>query len=1178
MLKGKKSNIKDANMNHHNNIKTAILEGDTIEAKGWSIKVNAHDEVEVWPPKGAGFTASLAHLDRAVSDFCRKADIVAPGVNEQQPDAVDMPKKRVDRNLKDLKDESKVGQKDKWGYNIVVINDDAGEDFGTIDFVESPEEAIKIYEDLKASGKYKEVSIMDYLWRDVTQGLLDGAKSDDPVVSWTPVKRSRKALRKTSRTFTFETVDDLHDFMEEAGISEDADDNIHWDNVKKTLTINMSDEDTYDFQQAYDHFYSGKLGSRKALRKPQVKHAKKAFVDTFDKEPDPSAYYRNMTAKKPSAELLDGIMDPEGWTARHVFAGEGIDDKKAQEDDYDLLRDVDVDGYRLRMWDAGGQRNGPWDPRTYIRYEFSDPKGNVIFSDDDFSSSPMHAIDSDESVRSLLSFLTLRPGDTDDKYFQDYTPEQMEFAESEAENLSLWSMKPEKGEDAIEFQDWKGPSGKEARRIAGPKFVYEVTENDVGKEGYDEDGNENMFAPLGVVQDIDVGKRIYENNGVYQVENAKQKGRHSQASRRTAGLKLREKWDANGGYNRDIEAESAEELHSLTRAFDGEEVDWSSFRPKKPEEQNAEVRAEDEGADVVARKNVKGQRYQELLDEDPNYDFESDPEYLVDNWLNGNKRDTIKRLKDHPELVDEVYDMLPDNDKKVFFRMFREASRNVKAVDEKAKKYWSQYMKGYGEQLTKGDVTKKKVQDKESRRRAQEDSIARQMLEKGYMYIVPIPGIEPLYTKTLQQASALLREEYPEASNVHIQKIEDFLKDQKTSRRRAQESGKTVEYYWNLGVGNEFMIEENAREDGIELDKEKWNQISDAIGQIERNAMKWLRANSSGISNEGHDSYDTLLGSLYVEEGSPQHEMVLDALEDDHEEPYMTSAGTMVIPDDVLYAGIEDWIARLMDVNLSFNIVGNRPESEDFGRGREGKRRVRRAQAAPQEPAPAAPAPQAPATPAPAAPGGAQAPAPKAPAAPKQQTMAPGTGDTGLTVLGWTPQDVAAMTDEEKQGILKIQLHKPGTRPKPEAPKPAAPKAPAPQAPPQGQPAAPGGSPAPAAPAPAPKQPVARKSRVRAQEQLPEVAPQAPAPVPGAPAAPGGAPGGAAPGKDGLSAEEQAFQILNEVQVMQVSASSPEQVKSQKSSILAQRLLREVGMTLTEAKKLFGGGSLSSLL
>lgn len=109
--------------------------------------------------------------------------------------------------------------------------------------------------------------------------------------------------------------------------------------------------------------------------------------------------------------------------------------------DNDLLRDVALNvpsgTYRLTLWatpycDARG--------RTRLAYRLTAPGGDrVLFAGEDFAGSPMHADDSDMTVRALLTFLTLRPGDTDPNYFDGYTDEQRAFAAADAENLSLFA-------------------------------------------------------------------------------------------------------------------------------------------------------------------------------------------------------------------------------------------------------------------------------------------------------------------------------------------------------------------------------------------------------------------------------------------------------------------------------------------------------------------------------------------------------------------------------------------------------------------------------------------------------------------------------------------------------------------------------------------------------------------
>ena len=93
----------------------------------------------------------------------------------------------------------------------------------------------------------------------------------------------------------------------------------------------------------------------------------------------------------------------------------------------DTLRDVRFEtGHALRTWDTG--RTGT-DARA-SGHELRDPAGDVLFRGADFRPSPMHADDADETLRGLLGFLTLRPGDTDRSNFAEYSERQRAFSES----------------------------------------------------------------------------------------------------------------------------------------------------------------------------------------------------------------------------------------------------------------------------------------------------------------------------------------------------------------------------------------------------------------------------------------------------------------------------------------------------------------------------------------------------------------------------------------------------------------------------------------------------------------------------------------------------------------------------------------------------------------------------
>lgn len=101
--------------------------------------------------------------------------------------------------------------------------------------------------------------------------------------------------------------------------------------------------------------------------------------------------------------------------------------------------------FGLTTWDTGRMQSAVGSSLTHytLGYRLTmrepGPKGKAVtlFEGEDHGC-PLHtAIDSDDAVRSIMTFLTLRPGDTDEEFFGDYTPEQLEYANQHAEALSL---------------------------------------------------------------------------------------------------------------------------------------------------------------------------------------------------------------------------------------------------------------------------------------------------------------------------------------------------------------------------------------------------------------------------------------------------------------------------------------------------------------------------------------------------------------------------------------------------------------------------------------------------------------------------------------------------------------------------------------------------------------------
>jgi len=120
-------------------------------------------------------------------------------------------------------------------------------------------------------------------------------------------------------------------------------------------------------------------------------------------------------------------------------------------DDDRVLRHVEIDGrYALLLWDTYRTRQYGG---SYLGYSFGPKGGEPIFTGEDYGCAPGHAIDSDDAVRGLLGFLTLRIGDTDSEYFASYTEAQHAFASGDAEYLSLWATEPEDGEAPLPLVD-----------------------------------------------------------------------------------------------------------------------------------------------------------------------------------------------------------------------------------------------------------------------------------------------------------------------------------------------------------------------------------------------------------------------------------------------------------------------------------------------------------------------------------------------------------------------------------------------------------------------------------------------------------------------------------------------------------------------------------------------------
>ena len=102
----------------------------------------------------------------------------------------------------------------------------------------------------------------------------------------------------------------------------------------------------------------------------------------------------------------------------------------------ELIKVWRKDDLRLTIYNA--YKKCQYKGNTSVAYRFTQA-GKLLFEGNDFHPSPLHADDSMETVYSLLSFLTLQEGDTDDEYFANYTKAQLAWIRSaKCENLSYF--------------------------------------------------------------------------------------------------------------------------------------------------------------------------------------------------------------------------------------------------------------------------------------------------------------------------------------------------------------------------------------------------------------------------------------------------------------------------------------------------------------------------------------------------------------------------------------------------------------------------------------------------------------------------------------------------------------------------------------------------------------------
>lgn len=145
-----------------------------------------------------------------------------------------------------------------------------------------------------------------------------------------------------------------------------------------------------------------------------------------------------------------------------------------------------------------------------------------------------------------------------------------------------------------------------------------------------------------------------------------------------------------------------------------------------------------------------------------------------------------------------------------------------------------------------------------------------------------------------------------------------YTSDQGTLEDNARE----LVYYATPSIGREeesksWISDGLITEDG-EITNKGWDVYTEGVIKLEHNIVAWLREKFSGASDEGHDTYGELIGSLWADLDNPEHTKYLyDSFGDLFDENwYAYDLGREDY--EKWFDGVSDFVAWIEDPALHF--------------------------------------------------------------------------------------------------------------------------------------------------------------------------------------------------------------------------------------------------------------------
>jgi len=316
--------------------------------------------------------------------------------------------------------------------------------------------------------------------------------------------------------------------------------------------------------------------------------------------------------------------------------------------------------------------------------------------------------------------------------------------------------------------------------------------------------------------------------------------------------------------------------------------------------------------------------------DDEDFD-ERDPNYLAESYINGNINHVRELINGDMKLFSEVQEILKEYGEDV-----SKFSRRMTLSDKKTADTRPEPDPEAGEYTADADdlillidndrhLYKRMVEMyKNLSRKKKNGKYDASLAPKLFRYVVDeaakmwydqmkqwadVPGdiVNKVSKEVKEQAAKDMVDTFEQS---YENKEYDFMEDKKASKKTASEE--YVDYGFSIAV--------NYLGDGEEPD-----DITDEVMAVETNVLNWLKENSIMARDEGHGRDDSLLGTITVPVGSDMHQVIVDALKDDGNEPLSTGKGDLPVDP---FEGIVDEIVNDFDVSVSFSRINNLPEDD----------------------------------------------------------------------------------------------------------------------------------------------------------------------------------------------------------------------------------------------------------